>query len=79
MDSGAWDDRRKSAPSPCLIYLVTVVIESGFEEENTDEMMIMDYDASEIGTNKNANGPFAFEIPNRELVKSLDDDEILVA
>ena len=30
--------------------------------------MIMDYGTSEIGTNKNANGPFAFEIPNRELV-----------
>ena len=75
VDSGAWDESTQERAKSMLNIFESLSSSSGFEEENTDEMMIMDYDASEIGTNKNANGPFAFEIPNRELVKSLDDDE----
>ena len=36
--------------------------------------MIMDNDTVDLDRN-DTNAPFAFEIPNRELVKSLDDDE----
>ena len=76
MDSGAWDESTQERAKSMLNIFESPSSSSGFEEENTHEMMIMDYDASEIGTNKNANGPFAFEIPNRELVKSLDDDDL---
>ena len=74
VDSGAWDASTQERAKAILKIYDSLSSSSEFEEEISDAMMIMDNDTVDLDRN-DTNAPFAFEIPNRELVKSLDDDE----
>jgi len=77
VESGAWDASVQERAKSMLKIYDSLSSSRSFEEGNADAMMVLDNenDTGDLDLKNIVDEPFAFEIPNRDLVKSLDDNE----